>query len=246
MDKLQSMLLGCCLGDASLEYDSKKNCKDLSFNHKHLHKDYLEYKKNYLDDNGLITGKLSKTKTVYRFRVFKSNDKNKELVENMFNLLKDSDGNMKLPDDLSLINKDVLLFWFLDDGSLTTSKIKRKSKYFVDPAITIALKSYSDESILKLIDHIKNTYDIQFKPKRASKGGKIGWISIRVHDEIKKFIDLLKSSEFFKDIPQCMHYKFCMVELPKTYNPSYPEYNMCDCYRTGICTCRNKDFTDCL
>ena len=126
----------------------------------------------------------------------------------------------------------------MDDGFLTTRV--EKNKVHIRKQLGIALKRYSDESILKLIDYIKNVYNIQFKPKKTKN--KIGWIVIDNKLEITKFFDLLDL--YIKNItPKKMEYKFCLFEIPQTRGNTYPSYNKCDCYKTGICTCRNKDFS---
>ena len=143
--------------------------------------------------------------------------------------------------NLNLITPLSLYFWYLDDGSLSVQKVKRKKSFFLRKQLTIALKSYSDKSILKLIDYLNSKYNLNFHKKMCKD--KIGWISLDTKTDIIKFLDLLKP--YIDNLtPDSMIYKFCLCEIPQTRGENFPNYNKCNCYETKICSCRNKNYND--
>lgn len=244
-EMIHDMLIGCCLGDNYLEYNIKKDrVNRLVIKHKNENSDYLRLKKKILDDYFYIEDIKDRSFSKYKLNEFviKGNiEHNQNQLIYFAKILKDSSGKRILPKDLSLISPLSLYFWYLDDGCLSVQKVKRKYSFFLRKQISIALKSYSDESILKLIDYLNSTYNLNFKKKMCKE--KIGWISLDNKKDIIDFINLLEPYAS-KLTPKSMIYKFCLCEIPQTRGECYPEYNKCNCYNTKICTCRNKNYND--
>lgn len=234
---LDEFLLGCLLGDSSLEY-RKNYIANISFSHRTKDFEYLEFKYNYLSQYfDLSDYGFKNNNTIKRFRIYR-NEKSINYFDYYRSLVRTEENKRKLPDDLNLITLFSLFIWYLDDGTLTVTKVKRKNSYFLEKSIILALKSYSDEEILKLISYIKDKFDIEFKPKYTKN--KIGWITIRRKSEIIKFLDKMK--DFYIYVPESLKYKFCLCEIPNQKYQSYKDYNKCDVYDTKICYCRNKDY----
>jgi len=247
--QVTEMLIGCCLGDSCIEKRKSGDINNISFSHEKKQKDYLLYKYNciskYYYPNPISKKENKKTKDFsgFRFRLYYNNSSNKTIIDFLNKNLKNENNERIIPNDLSLITPLVLYFWYLDDGYLSARLIKRKNSNYVRKQLGIALKSYSDESILKLIDYLKNKYSLNFKPKKV--GNKIGWITMDNKKDMIIFFDLIK--EYIDNItPESLNYKFCLFELPQTRGETFPEYNRCNCFKTGICKCRNKDFSVCI
>lgn len=231
-----NMILGSVLGDGSLEKPEglRKNYL-ISFTQNSKN----EKEKKYIELKHHLCKKFYKTNDIrkkhnntYHFSI---STKEKELIDRIRNLTRYEDNTRKLP-PIEYINEIVMLFWYLDDGSLTIGLQKRPNgrKSSITRRLKITLSSYRDEDILKFVDDFKDKFNIDFKVLRNH--GKIKDIALKKKNEIVKFLDLLL--KYKEIIPEEQMYKFCLCET----NEKYLKYNICNFNKTGICTCRNKDF----
>jgi hypothetical protein len=239
-----NMILGSCLGDGGIEKACGKNLySSISFTH-NLKKelDYINFKKDLISKyykTGILT-KSDKKNTV-KFRI-SSNEY--EITNKIIELTrKENNKRSLLKNNLNYINEIVLLFWYLDDGSLSIIKQKRKNGNInIHRKLRIALSSFDDDEIINLTNYINEKYDLNFKTNKENN--KI--VSIGINNnlkEITKFLDIILP--YKEIIPECMHYKFCLCYTDTFIlkNNNYKNYNICDFYNTCICTCRNKDMS---
>jgi len=246
----QSFMVGCCLGDSSFEFRARTDTFDrISFGHKIENKDYVDLKKNILSENNIEFSELKglSMTNICRFRI--SYSKYSELIETYYELTRNNDRSRKLP-SIEYITPTTLFFWFLDDGYTTARNCKNKSSKisgYVRTEIGIALKSYADEDIMNLTPQINEKFGLNFTYKYDYYNGtkKIKDIILSKKKDQYKFLDLMY--QFKEILPVSMEYKFCLCEIPKRNGISVDtRYNMCDVHETGSCTCREKDFSNCL
>lgn len=233
---VNDMILGSVLGDGCLEKPTgfRKNylisfCQN-SKNEKE--KEYIELKYNLISKYYKTNKIRIKHHNTYHFSI---STKEKELTDKTFNLTRYEDNTRKIP-NIKYINEVVMLFWYIDDGSLTVGVQKRPNGRLstIYRRLKISLASYKDEDILKFVKDFKKKFNIEFKVSKNKN--KITDITIKKKDEIVKFLNLISK---YKDIiPSKQQYKFCLCET----NEKYLKYNICNFSNTGICTCRNKNF----
>lgn len=235
---VDSMILGSALGDGSIEKPSglRKNYL-ISFTQNskdEKEKNYINSKHNMIKRYYKVNNVREKHNNTYYFGI---STKEKELTDKIVRLTRYPDNSRKIP-SIDNINEIVMLYWYIDDGSLSIGLQKRPNgrKSTICRRLKISLSSYKDEDILKFINDFKNKYDIDFKVLKNK--GKITDIALKKKDEIIKFLNLLLP--FKEIIPKEQHYKFCLCEMNKKYIP----YNNCNFHETGICSCRNKTFID--
>jgi hypothetical protein len=208
---VDDMILGSSLGDG---YVNKK-LKTLSFTQNS--KD--EKEKNYINLKYNLIKKYYKTGTVrnthnntYTLNVSSTE---KDLIEKISNLTRYENNNRKIP-DIEYITPVVLLFWYLDDGSLSVGIQKRPNgrKPSISRRLKISLSSYNDKDILTFIEAFKKRYNIEFKPLKEK--GKIRDISLKKKEEIAKFLDLILP--YKEIIPKEQWYKFCFCDTTTFMN----------------------------
>lgn len=228
---VNNMILGSILGDGSIEKPCgyRKNYL-ISFTQNSKNekeKEYIELKYNLIKKYYKVNNIREKHNNTYHFSI---STKEKELTENFLKLTRYNDNSRKLP-NIEYFNNVVILFWYLDDGSLTIGKQKRNNGFSIYKRIKISLASYKDEDIIKFINNFKLKFNIEFKILKNKN--KITDIYIRKNIEIKKFLDFIYP---YKDIiPKNQRYKLCLCD--KNNN-----YNICNYKETNICSCRNKNF----
>lgn len=207
----KSSLLGCLIGDSSFEAQNGS----VSFQHSMKNEDYLDFKYNEFSrffntgKNSVTVNKKCNLKDedetrrgkIKRFRIYDTKKTNE-----FKKILLDSDGNRQLPNDLTLIKPISIFFWYLDDGSLIVRHPNSNYKSNnIRRSIRIALKSYSDESILKLVKYFEGEYDIHFKTESTKDRSKITRILMSSKEEIQKFLKIIEPFEDF--CPTTMKYK---------------------------------------
>jgi hypothetical protein len=211
-EQFWDITMGCVLGDASIpNYTDRK--KRIEFTQSEDQLDYLKLKYNlvsqYLRTTDIIPVKRKDIdKKCYRFTVSPTFPTEENFIEYFYSLTRDSEGNRMIPENISeFITPLILLFWYMDDGSLTD---RHESKRY---RLAIGVKSYSDESIHLLRDVIKEKYDINLSFENRNFNGvkKINRIQTCNYIEINKFLLLFK--EYQKFIPKNMKYKFNYSKL---------------------------------
>jgi len=226
---VDSLILGSCLGDAGITKASGRCksyidfCQCLS-----KEKDYAIHKKDliskYYKTNSLIE---SNKKNTIRFSISSTEREIITKIED-FTRYKEDNSRKLLTDHLDSINEVVLLYWYLDDGSLAISEQKRHNrKGSVNRKLRIALSSFKDDEILKLIEYINSKFELSFRP--FVEKGKI--VSIGINNNIKEISKFLSLIYPYKDmLPKCMHYKFCLCYAPtlQTKDVLFENYNICN------------------
>ena len=174
-DEIFQIILGTMLGDGGFEFPSSTSgqlypkmrvthCLEKETNQTILLKDLISehYK----------TGIFSKDKNKNTIR-FGVSSTETEITSALLELTRYDDRKRKIP--VSNITPLVLLFWYLDDGSLSVGKQKRKNSYTIFRRLKITGKSYKEEDILECIDFINKSYNLNFRPDREN-GRVIGMI----------------------------------------------------------------------
>jgi len=112
--------------------------------------------------------------------------------------------------NVKLLNHPIgLACFYMDDGTLIIDSAIRKNKVkYLFPRIALYSLSFSKEENIILLEHIKNTFNIEFKLKNRPDG-KHYILELNKQNEITKFIDLM--SQIVKEIP-CMTYKINIQE----------------------------------
>ena len=244
---VDSMIIGSLLGDASIDMDTDKYGNRFPYT--------ISFTQCYSKESNYIAHKHELMSKYYnplkldpahnntiRFRMSR---KDKYMIEEMFHLVRTPENKRIFP-DIKYFNPIVLLYWYLDDGSLALGKQTRPNrKSSIYRKLRIALKLFDDEDILTTTEGINKKFGLKFKP--SYEQNKIVNICISNNiEEISKFLELLYP--YKQLIPEEMYFKFCLA-YHKTMmldNKKYEKYNICKFHKTGICTCRDKDYSDIL
>lgn len=168
----------------------------------------------------------------------------------MIELTRYEDNTRKLP-DIKYITPIVLLFWYLDDGSLIVSKQKRPNgrKPTIYRKLKISLQSFKDEDIIIFTKKLNEKFKLNFKIGYTKIKNEKKVSDIYISNNIKNITEFLDLIYIYKDlIPKEMHYKFCLCyhETRLLKDDSYNKYNVCNFHNTHMCECRNKDFQECF
>ena len=248
---IKDMLIGSLLGDGSIEYNhSQNNQVTISFTQNGTKEvNYINYKHDLMAKLWKVNPVKKAHHNTIRFRFSMTET---EIINEMIELTRYEDNSRKLP-DIEDISPVALLFWYLDDGSLSVIKQKRPGNRppSIHRKLRIALTSFKDEDIIRFVDQFNKKYGTKLRTFEESRSGKKTIVAIGISnsiEEIAKFLDIILP---YKDlIPEEMHYKFCMCyhETQMLHKPEYEKYNMCNFHNTGICECtgRNKDLRDCF
>ena len=112
-------------------------------------------------------------------------------------------------ENIKLLNHPVgLMCLYFDDGSLVIQNNNNKNSVYLFPRIYLYTQSFSKEENIILKNHLKSTFDVDFKLKWTPNG--THWhLAMNKRNHIKKFVDLIKP--YSKNI-QCMHYKVDLEE----------------------------------
>lgn len=97
---------------------------------------------------------------------------------------------------------------FMDDGSLIIDSSKRKHSIYIFPRVSLCTLSFTKEENEILINHLKETFNIDFKLKKR-KDGKNYILEINKRKELYKFINLIQ--KYVNMIPE-MKYKVSINE----------------------------------
>ncbi|QQM14598.1 LAGLIDADG homing endonuclease [Staphylococcus phage MarsHill] len=240
-EKVNSIILGSLLGDGHIEAPRGNNVNpSLGFTQESIKEvEYINRKYNIISEY-YKTNKVRKGHfNTLRFSI---SSKEKELIRNMIEISRYEDNSRRLP-DIKFIDPIVLLFWYIDDGSLSVGYQKRPNnrKPTLSRRLKITLASYKDEDIEKFVKEVNEKFNLNFKVMREK--GKIKDIGMKKFDDILDFLDLIRP--YFYLIPKENQYKFCICyKSTRIFNDlKYERYNMCDFHNTKICECRNKDLT---
>jgi len=204
------MILGSMLGDGHITKPCGKNIHPvMGFTQcGSKEKDYIEMK-HKLCSSLYNVNKIRKGHyDTLRFDFSTKRDNENNLVAKIIELTRYEDNCRKIP-DIKYITPVVLLFWYLDDGSLTIGTQKRPNgrKPSVYRKLRIALKSFKDEDIEIFIKKLNKKFGLSFKSFKEN--GKI--VSIGISNNIEEIVKFLNIIYPYKDIvPKCMHYKFCL------------------------------------
>jgi hypothetical protein len=247
MDKffVENMILGSLLGDGSVEKPCNLNKNYILSFHQDSKKEfnYITFK-NYLISKYFKTNKIRKgNNNTLRFSI---SSKEKKFIDNVREKVRYEDNSRKFP-DINDLNEVSLLFWYLDDGSLSVCEQKRKNrKNSVYRKLRIHLQSYRDYDILNFLNKLNLKFNLSFKPFYQNIKGEKKIVSIGISNNIKEISKFLEIIYPYKDIiPFEMHYKFCLAfHKTQTFkNNFFSKYNICNFHETAICQCREKNFS---
>lgn len=195
------LLVGSRLGDGSF-------CSDggnyrVSFRHAENQRGYLEFKFNLIKEFckkqsiGVSDGNkksFDEAQLIYYFHT---------RALPLFN----GYNNMSIIDALSQLNKNSLLIWLMDDGSLYS---KNHPKGY-SPYYTLSVNRFKENEISFLRDKIRQLFDIDFTITDYDDllhEGKYKYGSIYFSvTATQKLNEIFKSSSFYDDIKQAIPYK---------------------------------------
>lgn len=210
-DYAKSMLVGLTVGDGYIIKGTPGNHR-LGMHHGLKQEFYCETKKNLV--SSILGRKINLRRTKANSVIF-------QVAHHWFNEVRDivysgPNGKKKITEEvLSLLNDEVISYWFMDDGSLYKDK-KYKNTY------KIILSTYCSEEEAKLIQKFfLNTYNIKFRicrDKRSSLGHQYSLVG-----NTKAAIAF--ASKFSKYCVPGMEYKFidlrpeaALTQAPETVN----------------------------
>ncbi|ALN97835.1 hypothetical protein Bp8pS_156 [Bacillus phage vB_BpuM-BpSp] len=202
-DECFQLLIGTLLGDSTIEKKNRSIVNTQSI----IHRDYVEMKYNIFkkyykvgvlgESKNWGTNPKEELRVGIRYRIW-----DKELSNKIERIMFDENHKRIIPNDLNIITPLTLLFWYLDDGAF----IVRDNGKYIRRSLRIGLKSFSDESILRLIDYLKEKYDISFRAEYDKGRNTILKICMESVKEIAKFLELMYP--FYNYIPKSLNYKF--------------------------------------
>lgn len=239
----KSMILGSMMGDGHINRPADHVVNGnygLGITQNSLtEEDYIHFK-HRLCSEYFVTNKVrSKHNNTLTFDI-SMKDKT-GIVEEMIDLTRDKEFKRKFP-DIKSFDEVALLFWYLDDGSLSISGQKRPNgrKSSMCRRLSINLKSYKDDDILDFTEKLNSKFNLNFKFKKYH--GKIEAITIRKLEDIYKFLKLV--NPYIGSIPKSMHYKFCMCYSHSRgiHSEAMFSGNICNFHNTGFCKCRNTNY----
>jgi len=208
-NNVSNALVGCILGDSSFEPTF------INIMHSIIYKDYVDFKYNEFSrffnvgkigtSNNWGSNKNEELRKAKRFRILRG--ENYSLDDFRLNLLNENNKRI-IPENLYLIQPVTLFFWYMDDGTLIVRKPNNNYKTSnIRRRLSITLKSFSDESILKLIEYLNTEFNLEFRPDK-NKEKKIIRITTESVSGISKFLKLFYDNNFYNFIPDSLHYKF--------------------------------------
>lgn len=234
---VDSMILGSLMGDGHINAPRGNNINPtIGFTAESVKEvKYLKLKYD-LVNKFYKTGKIRKGH--FKTNRFDISSKEKELTQKMIDMTRLENNKRKYP-DIKDFNEVALLYWYIDDGSLSLGIQKRPNgrKSTISRSISIALKSYKTEDTLEFMELINKKFNLNFKPKFYK--GKTEGIRIKKLDDMVNFLELM--NPLLKDIPKEQYYKFCMGYYANR-NPKedYYKYNKCNFHENLYCNCRDK------
>ena len=119
-----------------------------------------------------------------------------------------------------------LLCLYLDDGSLVIDRYIRNNKVHLFPRITLYTQSFTKEENLRLLNHLKHKFNVNFILKTRKDGS--GFVlQCNYRDEIIKFLALIKNDHPLLD---CMRYKlnlaFALNKKIDVYQNKFPNHQI--------------------
>ncbi len=148
-----AILDGCMLGDGSIFFSDKKN-KYPVYSHTSKHKEYLEWlslELKYLENRPVWESKRFDKRTQKTYCAWWSKSRTSiELLEQKTRWY--SSGNKKIPEDLILTPKTILV-WYLDDGCLQIKPKNGRQQFF-------SCNDFIEEDIDKLVNLFIDTTSI--------------------------------------------------------------------------------------
>lgn len=155
-DNANQIIIGSLLGDGSIVRKST-NCI-FTINHSLVQKDYLLYKKELLEKEGLCIKhkelQHNYGNSVINGRLIKDNGQIRLYTQQnvAFNKYRDEWYNPKkeVPDSIYELNALGLAIWYMDDGT-----------YHYPTGLYLSTNGFNHESQLKLVDMLQNNFDIK-------------------------------------------------------------------------------------
>lgn len=236
------MILGSCMGDGSVEKPHGLRVNYLlSFHQNSLNEEqYIKFKHNLISTIYKTNPIRPGNNNTLRFSI---STKEKEITSFVVTNTRNSKNERVFP-NIELINPITILFWYLDDGSLSISEQKRGGrKSSICRKLRIHLQSYNNVDILDFLEKFNTKFGLSFKPFYEKIKGERKIVSIGISNnirEIVKFLDLI--NPYINKIPKCMRYKFCLcfVNTSIIKDQNLNKYNVCNFHETKFCKCRNK------
>lgn len=193
----KEIIYGCIMGDSSLKERNSFHCMTLAHCERQL--PYLLYKKK------LLQPPFSDVSPWFRDGIFPSysvSSVNHPQLTNMYGLFYRNKKKIITMKTLNLFTPTSLLFWYLDDGTLNYEK----------RAITISTNCFT----IGEVQTIKKWFWHRWKIKSnlhlsqgTVRGETKSWPIMRISSSYtEKFLSLISTSLFFKELPECMVYKF--------------------------------------
>jgi hypothetical protein len=185
-------ILGSSLGDGSIKKSARSANYYMKFGHCENQYDYLIFKSKVLKDICMedlkvrrsIDKRSKSTQPFYEFTT-RSNP--------IFHKFKE----MSHLDHIRELNINSLLIWYLDDGSI------RPDRY----GLRISCARFTMEEVIETCSIINEKFNTEFSIVN-SKSKKHGHDGIGLKkDGTSYFLEIIKKSDFYNEIPECMRYK---------------------------------------
>lgn len=202
------IIYGTLLGDGSLILQTN-NFHRLSLCHCEKQLDYLLFKKEKLKS---IFIQQNPNKYIHKAHFFGNNHvkekiqyhlhsiSHKELT-NIYGIFHKNKKKYLTRKGLNLLTPTSLLFWYLDDGSLS------KQRSIILSTLSFSL---SEHQAMKKWFWQKYKIEAKISTSRVKYNDipkTYNYLRFNVYNT-KKFIDLISTSSFFNELPACMNYKF--------------------------------------
>ncbi|WP_353093803.1 hypothetical protein [Tissierella praeacuta] len=102
-------------------------------------------------------------------------------------------------DELEMLNHPIgLACLFMDDGSLVINNYKKSHSITLFPQILLYSQSFTREENIMLMEHINETFNIEFKLSKRKDGSNY-ILKINKRNEVYKFLEIVKP--YFNEIP---------------------------------------------
>jgi len=135
-----------------------------------------------------------------------------ELFTNLYNIFYKEGRKIITKENIKLLDHPIgLACLYMDDGSLIIDTFRKKNKIYLFPRVVIYSLNITKEENIILSNHIKQTFDIEFKLKERPDGYNY-ILEIGKRNEVIRFLDLVKF--YIQEIPS-MNYKIEVEESIK-------------------------------
>lgn len=216
-NELLNILVGSILGDGSLAlYGRSKN----AYFREHFSLNQLEYREWKMLKLSTLSLNIS---TKGNYGTLRSNSS--EIYTDLYNLFYKDRVKFISMENIKLLTHPIgLACLYLDDGTLIIdSTIRKNGVRYLFPRINISTFCFSMEENLILINHIKTTFNVEFKLKKMPYGKGYA-LELNKRDEIQKFILLI--SPYIIEIPS-ITYKIDIDKRLITANDKFIHSSIC-------------------